>query len=444
MQSRLLQIASVLAAVFVSLVQGPPIPAEGETNVWPVRLLINILGYATLVVPAALLIKYLKKINYKEKGSGICFPVVKTCVFGDEVGEHKTTDQPAPLNITTREPSTFVSGIKLAFCAVGLQVSYLTWGVIQERIMTIEYGKTDDTPGEKFGNSQFLVFVNRSLAFIVAGLYIAFTRQPRHGCPLHKFSYSSISNIMSSWFQYEALKYVSFPTQVLGKACKVIPVMLMGKVVSGNTYEFYEWATAGMLSVGISLFLLSQGQSGKHAAHDAIDITNDAAGVVLSGFILMVGYMAFDSFTSNWQGQLFKTYKMSSFQMMFGVNLFSCLFTSVSLLEQGGFFQAFAFMASHLDFAMHSVILSICSAVGQLFIFYTISEFGPVIFTIIMTTRQALAILLSCLIYGHPVSAIGGLGILVVFFSLFLRIYARTRKTALAKQQKPIPSPNKV
>lgn len=51
--------------------------------------------------------------------------------------------------------------------------------------------------------------------------------------------------------------YVSI--QVLGKACKVIPVMLMGKVVSGNTYEFYEWATAGMLSVGISLFLLSQG-----------------------------------------------------------------------------------------------------------------------------------------------------------------------------------------
>lgn len=43
------------------------------------------------------------------------------------------------------------------------------------------------------------------------------------------------SNVMSSWFQYEALKYVSFPTQVLAKASKVIPVMLMGKVVQGKT-----------------------------------------------------------------------------------------------------------------------------------------------------------------------------------------------------------------
>ena len=37
--------------------------------------------------------------------------------------------------------------------------------------------------------------------------------------------------------------------------------------------------------------------------------------------------MMFDSFTSNYQQGLFKGYKMSKFQMMFGVNLFSCFFT---------------------------------------------------------------------------------------------------------------------
>jgi adenosine 3'-phospho 5'-phosphosulfate transporter B2 len=47
--------------------------------------------------------------------------------------------------------------------------------------------------------------------------------------------------------------------------------------------------------------------------------------------------MLFDSFTSNWQGELFVQYRMSSIQMMAGVNLFSCLLTTVSLVEQGGF-----------------------------------------------------------------------------------------------------------
>ena len=74
-----------------------------------------------------------------------------------------------------------------------------------------------DSSGEtgQFKNSQFLVFVNRIVAFIVALLYVTLgPTQPRHNAPLYKYSYSSFSNIMSSWFQYEALKFVSFPTQV--------------------------------------------------------------------------------------------------------------------------------------------------------------------------------------------------------------------------------------
>ena len=45
--------------------------------------------------------------------------------------------------------------------------------------------------------------------------------------------------------------------------------------------------------------------------------------------------------------------------MMFGVNLFSCLFTSISLLEQGGFYEAFVFMAKYSDFVVLNIILSV-------------------------------------------------------------------------------------
>ena len=209
--------------------------------------------------------------------------------------------------------------------------------------------------------------------------------------------------------------------QVLAKASKVIPVMLMGKIVSRKTYEFYEYLTAIMISVGVSMFLLTSQDATKHS--DSVTTT--------SGLCMLVGYMLFDSFTSNWQGELFSQYKMSSIQMMAGVNLFSCLLTTVSLVEQGGFFESSAFMLRHPDFVIHSVILSICSATGQLFIFYTIAQFGAVSFIIIMTMRQGFAILLSCIIYGHPVTIIGVLGILIVFAALFIRIYASQRKKAL-------------
>ncbi|XP_002130278.2 adenosine 3'-phospho 5'-phosphosulfate transporter 1-like [Ciona intestinalis] len=419
----------IITVLNIQWVSAPPISDKlvEPSSFWMIHLLKNLFGYATVVVPAMLIIGYMKKIKYNETGSGLCFPVVKSCVFGDDNSPEVIAKQQQQAEGDKLQSK---GCLKILICAAGLQVSYLTWGVIQERIMTQEYGKTDSSSGEKFSNSQFLVFVNRLLAVIVAGVYSFIVRQPRHSCPLYKFSYASFSNIMSSWCQYEALKFVTFPTQVLGKACKVIPVMLMGKLISGNVYELYEWITATMLSVGISMFLFFQ--SGQHGnnVHVSEETYSSLVGTS-SGIVLMLGYMMFDSFTSNWQGSLFKTHKMSSVQMMFGVNLFSCIFTSCSLLEQGGFIEAAQFMMRHWDFAMHSVILSICSAVGQLFIFYTISEFGAVVFTIIMTVRQAIAILLSCVIYGHPVTVMGLLGILVVFLALFLRIYARSRKTTL-------------
>lgn len=271
--------------------------------------------------------------------------------------------------------------------------------------------------GEQFKDSQFLVFVNRILALLVAGVYISMVPQPRHRAPFFKYSYSSISNTLSSWCQYEALKFVSFPTQVLAKASKVIPVMLMGKVVSNKTYPWNEYFTAALLSLGVGAFLLATNIDPDE--HHTTETT-------FAGVVILIGYMAFDSFTSNWQSELFRTYKVSSVQMMFGVNLFSCVFTVGSLLFRGVFFSSLGFLFTHVDFAFHAGLLSICSAVGQLFIFYTIAAFGPIVFTLIMTTRQAISILLSCLVYGHFLSMQAILGVLVVFLALFLRVYFKT------------------
>ena len=282
----------------------------------------------------------------------------------------------------------------------------------QERIMTRSYD------GDIFKTSQFLVFLNRILALLVSSVYLLITTQPRHIIPpFYKYSYSSLSNVLSSWCQYEALKYVSFPTQVLSKSCKVIPVMLMGKLVSNKTYPWHEYITAGLMSLGVALFLLAADPTGhKHTTETTV-----------AGVFILLGYMWFDSFTSNWQSQMFNEYKMSSVQMMFGVNVFSSLLTLSSLLFRGSLIPSLIFFFQHFEFITHAIILSTCSAVGQLFIFYTIAQFGPLIFTLIMTTRQAVSILISCLIYGHVLTMQALTGLLVVFLALFLRIYCRQK-----------------
>lgn len=153
-----------------------------------------------------------------------------------------------------------------------------------------------------------------------------------------------------------------------------------------------------------------------------------------SGIILLCCYIAFDSFTSNWQGALFKQYGMSPVQMMCAVNLFSCVFTAVSLLQQGGFVSSIQFMIQFPSFTIDCLLLSICSAAGQLFIFRTIATFGPLVFAIITTIRQGFSVLLSCIIYQHHVYALGIFGIILVFLSVFLRIYCGYRVKTLRKR----------
>merc|ERR1719391_1796866 len=265
---------------------------EGQDQFWMTALALNLLGYATIFLPGYYIIKYVRESNYLDLNIGsLLHPTVRLCVRGseaDNIDEEylaKKSDDP--------QKSATAHAVSIIFLGAGLLTSYGAWGYLQEKIMTTSYV---DSLGNKatYKNSQFLVFVNRILAFIIAITVMLFIRQPKHKAPLYKYSYCSFSNIMSSWCQYEALKYVSFPTQVLAKASKIIPVMLMGKVVSKKKYEYYEYIVALLISVGMVAFLMGND-----------DDKNVERNTTFAGFLILIGYMVFDSFTSNWQSELF-------------------------------------------------------------------------------------------------------------------------------------------
>nr|SVE73527.1 EOG090X05CU [Daphnia atkinsoni] len=400
-------IATWVVSLIISNATKFIIDENGETS-WILRFIYTILGYTTVFLPCYVLIHLSKRHNLHTLG-GCQWRLLRLILTGttsDIVTEAEVNSTGRTSNVET----LYQKAISLFYCCAGLQASYLLWGILQEKIMTREY--TDGDKIERFTDSQFLVFVNRILAFLFSGIYLLLTYQNVHRTPLYKYSFCSVSNTLSSWCQYEALKFVSFPTQVLAKSAKVIPVMLMGKLVSRAQYKNYEYTTAVLISVGMTAFLLGSGGDKK-----GNNVTT------VSGAVLLCGYLIFDSFTANWQSALFKEHKPSSVQMMCGVNLMSCLFTSASLIQQGGFFYSLSFASRHPVFIMDCLLTAISSATGQLFIFATISKFGPVVFTIIMTVRQGLSILLSCLLYQHHLSSMGILGVFIVFLAIFLRIY---------------------
>jgi len=107
-------------------------------------------------------------------------------------------------------PNTRANVLKrLAFCAISLNVTFVVWGLVQERMLTRKYPRFT---GEYFTYSYALVFTNRFWTLILSSLLLLYLKPQRSQTTvIYEYSFPSISNMLSSWCQYESLKYVSFP-----------------------------------------------------------------------------------------------------------------------------------------------------------------------------------------------------------------------------------------
>jgi UDP-galactose transporter B1 len=71
-----------------------------------------------------------------------------------------------------------------------------------------------------------------------------------------KYVYISTSYIGAMFSSNAALAYVDYPTQVLGKSCKMIPVMLTGVLFHGKKYKWRQYLAVSAITFGMTLFSL--------------------------------------------------------------------------------------------------------------------------------------------------------------------------------------------
>ena len=323
-------------------------------------------------------------------------------------------------------PEFFQQALKFSFSFTGLLVSYLTWGYMQELIMTTKFEPTKHSPEGKFPSAAFCVFSNRFLAIIVAVIAVKL----RHGAvysnnvaPLLAFTPCALSNTMSSWSQYASLRYVSFPVQTVFKSSKIIPVMIMGKILKGTIYPYTQYAEALCITIGVAIFSVASQESNRDNNTETL------------GLIFMLMYITFDCFTSQWQSKIYDMYgkaNVDPYQMMLGVNTSAICITTAGLIYSGDFPKVWEFFLVNPNVLSYNIVTAITSASGQLCIYYTIKEFGPIVFTIIMTVRQMISICISAYKFGHHISSIALCGATLVFGVLFYQI----RRKYLAKKLK--------
>lgn len=318
----------------------------------------------------------------------------------------------------------------LAFCVAGIWSAYIYQGVLQETLSTKRFG----ADGKRFEQLAFLNLVQSVVCLIWSYIMIKIWSTGSGGAPWWSYWSPGITNTIGPAMGIEALKYISYPAQVLAKSSKMIPVMFMGCLVYGVSYTVPEYLCTFLVAGGVSTFALLKTSSKtiNKLAHPNAPI----------GYGLCFLNLAFDGFTNATQDSLTARYpKTSAWDIMLGMNLWGTIYNLIYMFgwPHGIGYEAIEFCKQHPEAAWDILLYCLCGAVGQNFIFLTISRFGSLANTTITTTRKFVSIVVSSVLSGNPLSAKQWGCVAMVFSGLSYQIYLKWRKLQkLQKKRKPM------
>jgi UDP-galactose transporter B1 len=243
-----------------------------------------------------------------------------------------------------------------------------------------------------------------ALANVVIGFIgLQLTGGSTKGLPLKIFALGGTTQVFAKAFTSLSLANgLSFPVATLAKSGKMVPVMIGTILLGGAKYSLREYASVAAIIFGTMMVSMGKKAGGPGSS---------TLGVV---FICLSLFM--DGVTGGLQKKLKvasseRGLKPKPYDFMFWTNLFMAGVAAVVAVALGD-------MTNGIDFCVKNPVIlnkilkfSACSAVGQSFIFYTISNFDPLVTTTVTTTRKVFSVLLSIFLNGHKMSTQGWVGI---------------------------------
>lgn len=209
-----------------------------------------------------------------------------------------------------------------------------------------------------------------------------------------------------------ALRWVPYPTQVVAKAAKPIPVMILGVLLGKKSYSMRKYLFVLLIVIGVILFMYKEGKVNQSSA--------ESTGL---GELLLFLSLSMDGLTGAIQERMRAAARPSAQHMMLAMNFWSTMITGVALVLTGEGKSFLEFTFRHPELLTHLAALALTGAIGQLFIFMMVSGFGPLPCSIVTTTRKFFTVLFSVLFFGNVITGRQWLGTVLVFSGLFADMF---------------------
>jgi UDP-galactose transporter B1 len=206
-------------------------------------------------------------------------------------------------------------------------------------------------------------------------------------------------------------------------------VLFIG-VLFGRVFSKAKYVSVFLITLGISMFMLQKvrNKQGEPEARDAA--------ALWIGRALLLGSLACDGITGALQDKLVGHSKPSAYHLMLYNNLWAAVYLFLALLVSGRLLPGALFVWHYPAILELMCVFALCSAAGQLFIYYAVRHHGSLVCTMITTTRKFFTILLSVVWFGHVLGLVQWLAVVVVFAGLALDTYfsAKAKKSGAPKK----------
>jgi len=233
---------------------------------------------------------------------------------------------------------------------------------------------------------------------------------------------------LASPFGYASLKYMDYVAMNLGKSCKLIPLVLMSIIIRRQKIDRVKLMGLILLTIGVSGFMLFDNKTKVKGPSSVEGFGMIPAGAIGVGLLML--NLLLDGAMNTWQDEIFSTYKVSSFHMMFHLNWMALAFMSIyySFLVPSDWIRAISFLRSSPLLLFDIFLFALCGALGQSFVFATIEKFGAISLVTVTVTRKFFTILLSVVTFGHQLALLQWVSVGLVFSALSLETLAKHKK----------------
>uniref|UniRef100_A0A8D8S654 Adenosine 3'-phospho 5'-phosphosulfate transporter 2 n=1 Tax=Cacopsylla melanoneura TaxID=428564 RepID=A0A8D8S654_9HEMI len=141
----------------------------------------------------------------------------------------------------------FSKTTQFVICCVAVFCIFLIYGYMQELIFTVEGFKP-------YG--WYLTLVQFGLYTIFGYVESVFTSQVRK-IPLKVYCLLAVLTLGTMGFSNSSLEYLNYPTQVIFKCCKLIPVLVGGVLIQNKKFSNMEFIAALSMCLGLIAFTLA-------------------------------------------------------------------------------------------------------------------------------------------------------------------------------------------